>query len=128
MEFEMTDAELDEQLIAALRERGHRVTLPRLLVHRHLRRAARHVTPEQVHAELAPQLPSLSPATIYCTLDLLDELGLVRRISTPRGGVTYDSRVADHHHVICRRCGRVQDLDARVDARAAERAAREAGF
>jgi Fe2+ or Zn2+ uptake regulation protein len=128
MDSVTTDAILDEELIAALRERGQRVTLPRLLVHRHVRRQDRHVTPEQLHAELAPQLPSLSPATIYGTLDLLDELGFVRRISTPRGGFVYDSRVEDHHHAICRACGRVQDLDTPVDARAAERAARAAGF
>src|SRR4051795_8937474 len=124
----LTDSALDVELTAALRARGHRVTLPRLLVHRHVRRREGHVTPEQVHSELAPQLPSLSPATIYGTLDLLDELGFVRRISTPRGGFVYDSRVEDHHHAICRRCGRVQDLDTRVDSRAAERAARAAGF
>jgi Fe2+ or Zn2+ uptake regulation protein len=124
----VTDADLDNELIAALRERGQRVTLPRLLVHRHVRRSDRHVTPEQVHAELAAQHPGLSPATIYGTLDLLDELGFVRRVSTPRGGTVYDSRVAQHHHVICRSCGRIQDVDASVDTRAVERAARAAGF
>jgi Fe2+ or Zn2+ uptake regulation protein len=124
----MTDADLDEVLIAALRERGQRVTLPRLLVHRHVRRGDRHVTPEQIHAELAPQLPSLSPATIYGTLDLLDELGLVRRVSTPRGSITYDSRADAHHHVICRQCASMEDLEAPVDTGAAERAAEGAGF
>jgi Fe2+ or Zn2+ uptake regulation protein len=128
MDGVMTDALFDEELIGALRERGQRVTLPRLLVHRHVRRQDRHVTPEQVHAELSPQLPSLSPATIYGTLDLLDDLGFVRRISTPRGGFVYDSRVEDHHHAICRQCGRVQDLEAPLDAAAVEQAARAAGF
>jgi Fe2+ or Zn2+ uptake regulation protein len=125
---DMTDAELDGELIAALRERGQRVTLPRLLVHRRVRRHDDHVTPEQVHAELASQHPGLSPATIYSTLDLLDELGFLRRVSTPRGGTVYDSRVAEHHHLICRTCGRIEDLDARLDTRAVERAARSAGF
>jgi Fe2+ or Zn2+ uptake regulation protein len=123
-----TDAALDAELTAALRARGHRVTLPRLLVHRHLRRRDGHVTPEQLHSELAPELPSLSPATIYGTLDLLDELGFVRRVSTPRGVTVYDARVAPHHHVICRGCGRIQDIEAPVDSAAAERAARGAGF
>lgn len=124
----MTPTDLDQALIAALRERGQRVTLPRLLVHRHVRRAQRHVTADQVYAELVPQHPSLSQATVYGTLDLLDELGFVRRVSTPRGATTYDSRVDDHHHLICSACGRVEDLDVTVDARAAEDAAREAGF
>src|SRR3954453_12560074 len=123
-----TDSALDGELTAALRARGHRVTLPRLLVHRHVRRREGHVTPEQVHSELAPVLPSLSPATIYGTLDLLDELGFVRRVSTPRGTTVYDSRVAPHHHIICRACGRIQDIEAPVDSGAAERAARGAGF
>jgi Fe2+ or Zn2+ uptake regulation protein len=118
----------DRELIAALRATGRRVTMPRLLVHRHLRAADRHVTAEQLYAELAEQIPSLSAATVYDTLDLLDELGLIRRISTPRGATTYDSRTAAHHHMICRACGRVEDLDADVDAGAAELVAVEAGF
>jgi Fe2+ or Zn2+ uptake regulation protein len=124
----VTDSALDQELTAALRSHGHRVTLPRLLVHRHVRRRAGHLTPEQVHSELSPLLPSLSPATIYGTLDLLDELGFVRRVSTPRGGTVYDSRIAEHHHVICRSGGRIEDIDARVDTRPVERAARAAGF
>ena len=126
--MESMAADLDTELIEALRARGQRVTHPRLLVHRHVRQGDRHLTADQVYAELSPELPSLSPATVYGTLDLLDELGLVRRVSTPRGATTYDSRVDDHHHVICRVCGRVQDLDADVETDAAARAARAAGY
>src|SRR4051794_3078909 len=122
------DMELDRELTAALRAGGHRVTLPRLLVHRHVRRRDGHLTPEQLLAELGPAAPSLSPATIYSTLDLLDELGFVRRVSTPRGGTVYDPRTDPHHHVICRRCGRMQDVVARVDTADAERAASAQGF
>jgi len=122
------DKLLDDQLAAALRARGHRVTTPRLLVHRHVRRSTGHLTAEQVHGELAPGMPSLSPATIYATLELLDELGFVRRVSTPRGTTVYDPRTDAHHHVICRRCGRMQDLEAPVDAAPAEAAAAAAGF
>jgi Fur family transcriptional regulator, stress-responsive regulator len=121
-------ADLDTELIEALRARGQRVTLPRLLVHRHVRQGNRHLTADQVYAELSPELPSLSPATVYGTLDLLDELGLVRRVSTPRGATTYDSRVDEHHHVICRVCGRVQDLEAAVETEAAVAAAEAAGY
>jgi Fe2+ or Zn2+ uptake regulation protein len=118
----------DSELIAALRATGRRVTMPRLLVHRFLRARDRHVTAEQLYAELAEQMPSLSAATVYETLDLLDELGLIRRVSTPRGATTFDSRVEEHHHLICRICGRMEDLDAEVDTGAAENAARAAGF
>ncbi|HET8953975.1 MAG TPA: transcriptional repressor [Solirubrobacteraceae bacterium] len=122
------DSVLDAELASALRARGHRVTAPRLLVHRHVRRSRGHLTPEQLHGELAPGLPSLSPATIYATLELLDELGFVRRVSTPRGTTVYDPRTDPHHHVICRRCGRMEDIEAAVDAGAAQAAAAAAGF
>jgi Fe2+ or Zn2+ uptake regulation protein len=122
------DAELDAELTEALRSRGHRITLPRLLVHRHVRRRDGHVTPEQLFAELQPELPSLSPATIYSTLDLLDELGFVRRVPTPRGGTVYDPRTDAHHHVVCRRCGRIEDVDAPVELSRAQDAAAAAGF
>jgi Fe2+ or Zn2+ uptake regulation protein len=118
----------DRQLIAALRATGRRVTTPRLLVHRRLRAANRHVTAEQLYDELAAEIPSLSAATVYDTLDLLDDLALIRRVSTPRGATTYDSRTDEHHHLICRACGRMEDLDAEVDTAAAENAARAAGF
>jgi Fur family transcriptional regulator, stress-responsive regulator len=101
----------DDQLTAALRARGHRVTLPRLVVHRHVRRTGGHVTAEQVSSQLARDVPSLSPATVYATLDLLDELGLVRRISTPGGVAVYDARPDAHHHLVCRRCGAAADVD-----------------
>jgi Fe2+ or Zn2+ uptake regulation protein len=93
-----------------------------------VRRSTGHLTAEQVHGELAPGLPSLSPATIYATLELLDELGFVRRLSTPGGTTVYDPRTDPHHHAICRRCGRMEDIEAPVDAAAAEAAATAAGF
>src|SRR3954469_20314203 len=108
---------LDTELIAALRERGARVTLARLLVHRHVRAGEGHVTAEQIHAAL----PTLSPATVYSTLELLEELGFVRRLSPPRGLAVYAPRTQPHHHMICRSCGRMEDLDATVDASLAER-------
>ena len=124
----MDSTALDAELITALRTRGQRVTLPRLLVHRHVKQGDRHVTPEQIHAELATELPSLSQATVYGTLDLLAELGLVRRVATPRGMTTYDSRVEEHQHAICRVCGRVEDVEAVAGATRAIAAAEAAGF
>src|SRR3954452_16484666 len=98
---------LDTQLSAKLKARGQRVTMPRLMVHRFVAAAPRHVTAEDVHAEL----PNLSFATIYSTLDLLEELRLVGRVSTLEGAAVYDSRVDAHDHAVCRRCGRMFDVE-----------------
>jgi Fur family peroxide stress response transcriptional regulator len=98
---------LDHKLTEALRERGQRVTLPRLMVHRYVAGAPQHVTAEHVHNEL----PSLSFGTIYSTLELLEELGLVRRVTTLEGTAVYDSQTDPHGHALCRRCGRLFDLE-----------------
>ena len=64
----------------------------------------------------------------YATLELLEQLGLVRRVRAGSGAVLYDPRVAPHRHAVCRSCGAVEDLDAGVDASGALQAARQAGF
>ena len=101
------ESTLDTTLIARLKERGQRVTMPRLAVHRVVARAPQHVTADDIHDEL----PTLSFATIYSTLDLLEEMGLVRRVSTLGGSAVYDSRVDEHDHAVCRVCGRMFDIE-----------------
>ena len=120
----MTDAILTE----SLRRRGHRVTPQRVLIHRALRELGRHATAEEVQATVAERLPNASLPTVYATLELLEELGLVRRIAAGERAALYDPRTDDHQHMVCTRCGRVEDLDTRVDAAAALRAARRRGF
>lgn len=117
----------EERLVAALRDRGQRVTSQRLVIHRLLRELDRHVTAEEVLRRASEQLPGMSLPTVYATLDLLTELGEARRVSVG-GPVLYDPRVADHAHVRCRDCGRVEDLDTPLDAAAALGAARAAGY
>ncbi|HEY6760265.1 MAG TPA: Fur family transcriptional regulator [Baekduia sp.] len=114
-------------MAAALRSRGQRVTSQRLVIGRLLRELDRHVTAEEVLRRASEQLPGMSLPTVYATLDLLAELGEARRVSVG-GPVLYDPRVADHAHVRCRVCGRVEDLEIPLDARGALRAARAAGF
>jgi Fe2+ or Zn2+ uptake regulation protein len=122
------DALLDAELIGALRRHGHRVTGPRLTVYRHLRRQDGHLTAEQVHSDLVAGAPSLSPATVYATLDLLAELGLIRRMSTPRGVALFDTRIGLHHHLLCRSCDAIIDVEAPVPTAGALAAADAAGF
>jgi Fur family transcriptional regulator, stress-responsive regulator len=118
----------DEQLIERLRDRGQRVTAQRVVLYRVLRELGRHATAEEVLQAAAPRLPQLSLPTVYATLDLLDELGLVRRLAAHAGAVMYDPRPDEHAHAVCRRCGSVTDLEAGIDPSPALAAARAAGF
>jgi Fe2+ or Zn2+ uptake regulation protein len=120
--------DLDHQLGAALRERGQRVTSQRLVIHRVLQELDAHVTAEAVLAAVADRLPGVSLPTVYATLDLLDELGMARRVAVPGGPALYDPRTAPHHHLVCAGCGRVEDVDAPVDLATVVQAAAGRGF
>lgn len=118
----------DEQLSSALRERGQRVTVQRLLILRALHDLGRHSTAEDVLAAVEETLPGVSLPTIYSALDLFETLGLARRVDPGSGPVLYDPKLDGHSHAVCRKCGKVEDIAVRTDERAALRAARKAGF
>ena len=108
-------ARSDDPLALELRTRGLRATPQRLVIARLLRDEPRHVTAEELFDEARALLPGVSLPTVYATLDLLAEVGAVRQVPLPGGAAVYDSRVDPHHHVRCRRCGAVQDLDVALD-------------
>ncbi|HEX5617270.1 MAG TPA: Fur family transcriptional regulator [Solirubrobacteraceae bacterium] len=123
----MTTA-METSLAGALRERGQRVTPQRLMVARVLSDLDRHVTAEVVFDEVSRRMPGVSLPTVYATLELLEGIGLVHRVASERGAVIYDPRTDAHHHLVCRRCGAIVDVDVPVEAEGLLSAARSAGF
>jgi len=118
---------VSDDLSTALRERGMRVTPQRVVLHRALRELDRHVTADELLDSVADRLPNVSLPTIYATLELLEELGMVRRVQ--RAGTTlFDPRVDSHHHLICTVCGSIEDLDSALDTAMLERGAAKHGF
>jgi Fe2+ or Zn2+ uptake regulation protein len=115
-------------LAAALRARGLRVTRQRIEIERTVRELGGHVSAEDVLNGVGERLRGVSLPTVYSTLELLEELGSVRCVGHVAGRVLFDSRVDEHHHVVCSRCGRVEDIEAPFDTAPALAAAREAGF
>jgi Fe2+ or Zn2+ uptake regulation protein len=111
-----------------LRKRGMRVTSQRLLIDRALREHGGHLTAEQVHELVEPALPGVTQQTVYSTLALLSDLGVARRVSAPGPSARFEARSDDHHHMVCERCGAIEDLDVRVPVSRAVAASRESGF
>jgi Fe2+ or Zn2+ uptake regulation protein len=114
-------------LVELLHSRGQRVTPQRLVILRELRRLGRHASAEEIQRAIHDDLPGVAMPTIYATLDLFVELGIARRIATGAAAL-YDARLDPHQHAICRRCGRVQDIDGRLKADAFLGDARGSGF
>ena len=90
-----------------LRDKGYRLTPQRELV-LHAVDELGHATPDEVHAKVRESSSAVNISTIYRTLELLEELGLVRHTHLTDRAPTYHSKVTpDHVHLVCRGCGAV---------------------
>lgn len=112
-----------EELSAALRAAGLRLTHQRLEVVREIAGTDEHPDVEAIYRGVRRRAPTISLDTVYRTLGTLADRGLLLRVDTPGGPARYDANLARHHHFVCIRCGLIRDVeDARLDAwgRAAE--------
>lgn len=127
----MAEATLDEAILQ-LRQHHIRVTPQRKLILNYLLTHENHPPVETIYQELAPEMPSLSVATIYNTLNLFVELGLVIEIPNENGGIRYDYFGTPHYHAICENCGKVTDIYSplfpQIEAELKSEAERLSGF
>ncbi|HEY7143428.1 MAG TPA: Fur family transcriptional regulator [Streptosporangiaceae bacterium] len=99
---------------AALRAGGYRVTPQRQLVLEAVTRLD-HATPEEIYAEVRQRARGVNVSTIYRTLELLEQLGLVTHTHLGHGAPRYHlAAEADHVHLVCSECGRIIQLDPAV--------------
>lgn len=96
----------------ALRARGLPLTIQRRRLLERFLGCTDHPAAETLYRDVAPQVPGLSRATVYRTLETLVELGLAVRIAHPGSEVRYDPRSDRHHHLVCDACGAVLDYEA----------------
>lgn len=104
----------DLDLAVALRDAGLRVTSPRLAVLSELTEG-KHLTADQVAVTVRGRLGTISTQAVYDVLGALTRAGLARRIEPAGSPARYETRVGDnHHHVVCRSCGAITDVDCVV--------------
>ena len=97
-------------MIERCREAGLNVTPQRIAIYRALLASEDHPTPEMLFREVSRDMPSLSLATIYKTLDALVMVGLVRPVAVETDKRRYDANDEAHHHLVCSSCGRIRDF------------------
>jgi len=93
-----------------LRARGLALTSQRRAIVHHLASHGGHWTPTQLRAAITASLPMASRATVYATLALLRDLGVLQEVLVPGGELRFDTNPAPHHHFLCRSCGWLEDL------------------
>jgi len=96
--------------INTLEQAGYRITRQRRAVCDYLSTTVAHPTPYQVFDELAQRHPDISRATVYNTLNLLQELGAIVEISFGDEHTHYETDVTPHINLVCLRCHSIQDI------------------
>jgi Fe2+ or Zn2+ uptake regulation protein len=98
----------------SLREHGVQVTAQRLAVLRAVSRRP-HCTADDVAEDVRAEIGAISRQAVYDALGILAEKGIIRRIQPAGSPARYEDRVGDnHHHLICRTCGKTVDSDCAV--------------
>jgi len=101
-----------QTLIAALRRKGYRLTPQREMVIEAIAHGGRHMTAEEVFAQVQGRVAAVNIATVYRTLDLLCNEGLVSRSAVGNGRTVYATiRHGPHLHLVCRKCGCTVEAD-----------------
>ncbi len=103
--------DMSPELVRRLREAGYKITPPRLAVLEVIQREGEHLNPNEILAQAQAIHPQTGRATVYRTLELLTNLGIVRPIYVGDSGPTYIRAEGGHHHLVCSHCGRILDFE-----------------
>lgn len=121
-------ADPDGVLRQALEVSGQRFTEQRSAVYRFLIGTASHPTADDVFTAVRAEIPDISLATVYKSLETLVGCGLAAKLTYGDGSARYDGRTDPHPHARCLDCGAVLDVPGRLDAVALERLGSVDGF
>ncbi len=102
-------------IIGKLGEQGYRLTPQRMMILSAIENSDNHISAEEIYAQVVAKYPHVNISTVYRTLELLKRLGLVTETNLGGGRVRYHpTDKGHHHHIVCRECGAVIDLDESV--------------
>ena len=118
----------DTAIIEALRKKGYKATSQRIAISRYALRGRNHPTAQRIYGEVKPVYPTVSLATVYKTLHLLRDLGLVQELAFPEGETRFDNYAQPHANLICQGCGSISDVDDPVTRGMVSRIASRARF
>jgi Fur family transcriptional regulator, ferric uptake regulator len=113
---------------AMLRERGYRITPQREVIVEEVLRTDGHITPQDVARRVHRRLPAVNPSTVYRTLAMLEEVGVVRHSHLEGGAEYHRADEVEHVHLTCSRCGAEDDLSMEEAGTLRELIQRHRGF
>jgi len=118
----------DGAIMEGLRKKGYRATSQRIAICRFALRGRNHPTAQRIYGEVKRVHPTVSLATVYKTLHVLNELHLVQELPFVEGETRFDSCVRPHANLVCRVCGNISDVDDHATQEMVSRIAGKARF
>ena len=105
---------------ALLKESGYRLTMPRRIILDVLSKTSKHLSAEEIYIEAHKVYPNIGLTTVYRTLDLLAQMGLILKFDFGDNRARYElasgsDEKGHHHHIVCTGCGKVIDYDDFLD-------------
>jgi Fur family peroxide stress response transcriptional regulator len=95
------------------REHNLAATHQRRIIFHAVTVAPGHYSPEQIYDAVREEIPSISLATVYKNLKTFVEAGILREVSPHHGTLRVDPNLEPHHHLVCRKCKSITDIDAK---------------
>jgi Fur family ferric uptake transcriptional regulator len=105
-------------IVSKFGEHGYRLTPQRLMILSAIENSEDHISAEEIYSQIVAKYPYVNISTVYRTLELLKELGLVMETDLGEGRVRYHpADKGHHHHLVCQECGAIIDVDESTLAR-----------
>jgi len=118
----------DSVIIDKLRKMGYKATSQRIAICRLVLSSREHPTAQRIYRDVKRVHPTVSLATVYKTLQVLNELRLIQQLPLPQGETRFDSNVDPHLNAICVQCGAVTDVKDQSLSSVVSRAASKTKF
>lgn len=100
---------LEATIIKTLRNHGYKATPQRIAISRYILRNHEHPTAQKAYLDIKKTHPTVSLATIYTTIKILKDAGLIAELNMPQGQSRFDPNIEPHAHLICMQCGDIKD-------------------
>jgi len=101
----------DAQVIQAIRSKCYKATPQRIAICRFALSSKEHPSAQKVYSEVKKTHPTLSLSTVYKTLQVLKELGMLQELSSSLSQTRFDPNVKLHINLVCIQCGKIEDVD-----------------
>jgi Fur family peroxide stress response transcriptional regulator len=99
-----------DRFTEVLRGSGIKLTHQRIEIFREVARTGDHPDAETIFKRVRKRIPTISLDTVYRTLWMLNDMGLITTLGPQRGRVRFDGNASPHHHFVCTKCGKVDDF------------------